>query len=159
MRRLALAAAIVALLAVLAEERATVAGFATATDGDTLRLSGLSIRLAGIDAPELRQSCTREEKPYPCGADAKAELARLAEGAVVRCRIEEEDRYGRSVAACRAGGEDLGAALVRRGFALSYENRYRREEADARSAGIGLWSGSFTEPAQWRRENGIGYHP
>ena len=55
--------AAVAALVILAEERATVAGLATATDGDTLRLGGLSIRLAGIDAPELRQTCTRDERP------------------------------------------------------------------------------------------------
>ena len=142
-----------------AEARARGAGRAGATDGDTLRLSGLPIRLAGIDAPELRQTCTREDRPYPCGADARAELARLAEGAIVRCRIEERDRYDRSVATCRVGADDVGAALVRRGFALSYEGRYRREEAEARAAKAGLWSGAFTEPQRWRRENGIGYYP
>lgn len=154
---LLLVAAAVALLTLLAEERETVAGLASAMDGDSLRVGGLEIRLAGIDAPELRQTCTRDERPYGCGAEAKAELARLAEGWVVSCRIEERDRYRRHVATCRVGGEDLGAALVRGGLAISYEGRYRREEAGAKAAKTGLWGGSFVEPAQWRREHPTPY--
>jgi len=150
---LLLVAAAVAALVILAEEQATVAGLGTATDGDTLRVGDLAIRLAGIDAPELRQSCTRDERPTECGVDAKAELARLVEGSVVRCRIEGRDRYRRYLARCRAGGADLGAVLVRSGLALSYDGGYDREEAQARAEKAGLWAGSFVDPAEWRREH------
>ena len=157
LRTLALVAAAVAALVILAEERTTVAGLATATDGDTLRLGGLPIRLAGIDAPELRQTCTRDERPVECGAEARAELARRIEAAIVRCRLVGRDRYRRHLARCRVGDDDLGAALVRSGFALSYEGGYDREEARARADKAGLWAGTFTDPAEWRREHGIGY--
>ena len=72
----------------------------------------------------------------------------------IRCEERDVDRYGRVVAVCRAGGEDLNAWMVERGFALAYR-RYSRdyvdEEASARSARRGLWRGDFVAPWDWRR--------
>ncbi len=35
-------------------------GGATVVDGDSLEIGAVRIRLRGIDAPELRQTCTRD---------------------------------------------------------------------------------------------------
>jgi len=39
-------------------------------DGDTLEIHGQRIRLHGIDAPESRQLCRLDGKPWQCGKDA-----------------------------------------------------------------------------------------
>ena len=40
-----------------------VSGPARATHGDTLSMTGIAIRLHGIDAPEFQQSCERSGTP------------------------------------------------------------------------------------------------
>ncbi|WP_413463896.1 thermonuclease family protein, partial [Deinococcus soli (ex Cha et al. 2016)] len=47
-----------------AQVPATVTGIPTVTDGDTLQIWGVKVRLFGIDAPESSQTCTRAGKTY-----------------------------------------------------------------------------------------------
>ena len=132
--------------------RSTLAGAATVVDGDSLRVGGVMIRLKGVDAPELHQTCEREGRPYRCGEEARRALAHLAERDGLSCEIEGKDRYDRSLARCAAAGVDLGSAMVEGGHAVAYGD-YRREEAAARAARRGLWAGSFERPQEWRREH------
>ena len=44
-------------------------------DGDGLRLGDKRIRLWGIDAPEMDQSCEADGKSYPCGERSRDALA------------------------------------------------------------------------------------
>lgn len=143
---------LVALAAHLLRQDEVVAGSAQAIDGDSLRLDGREIRLSGIDAPELRQSCRRGAQPYACGDVARRALGDMLAGRIVTCRLTGRDRYGRDLALCETDGADVGAALVRRGYAVGYR-RYEREEAAARRAGLELWSGSFERPSEWRKAN------
>lgn len=82
-------------------------------DGDTLDLGGERIRLFGIDAPERRQSCG----PLACGTTATEALADILSAGPVRCTPVSTDRYGRTVARCRAGRVDVNREMVRRGMA------------------------------------------
>lgn len=90
---------------------------AVAIDGDTLRCANIEaangrVRLARIDAPELRRAG---------GPEAKAALAALITGPV-HCTLvdadpritgdQTQDRYGRIVARCAIKGRDLGRAMV-----------------------------------------------
>ncbi|MBL8587163.1 MAG: thermonuclease family protein [Methylobacteriaceae bacterium] len=125
-------------------------GPATAIDGDSLRMFGEELRLAGVDAPELDQTCQREGRPWRCGQAARAALERETRGGNLRCTATRRDRYGRWLVTCRAGGADVAAALVRQGAALAY-GAYEREEAEARDARRGLWASSFERPDSWRR--------
>ena len=54
---------------------ADMAGVATVIDGDTIEAHGQRIRLHGIDAPESRQLCRLDGKPWQCGKDAANALA------------------------------------------------------------------------------------
>jgi endonuclease YncB( thermonuclease family) len=117
-------------------------------DGDTLVLDGREVRLLGIDAPEYRQSCELAGKARPCGEEAAAALRRLIGAGPVRCTGRRTDKYGRLLARCTAG-EDLGAKLVRDGFAVAYGD-YEIEEAAAKSARRGIWAGTFERPADFR---------
>jgi endonuclease YncB( thermonuclease family) len=129
-------------------------GRAKVVDGDTLLVNETSVRLFGIDAPEFRQSCTNARgASYACGRAAKQALIDLIGGAVVRCRVQDIDRYQRHVAVCFRDSNDLNAALVRSGWALAYRQYgmdYVGPESSARDAKRGLWAGTFEAPWRWR---------
>jgi endonuclease YncB( thermonuclease family) len=125
-------------------------GRAYAADGDTLHVGRQRVRLLGIDAPELDQTCwDKDEKSWPCGQAAKKRLAALLAGAAIVCHPSGHDKYGRVRATCDADGRDLGAILMREGLAISYDG-YKVEEGAARLAKAGLWQGRFETPRQWR---------
>jgi endonuclease YncB( thermonuclease family) len=133
---------------------ADISGPARIVDGDTIEIDGETIRLYGIDAPELDQTCERGGAAYFCGVVATDWLVERTDGAMVTCRGEQRDRYGRRLAICRAGGIDLNAGLVRAGWAVAfrrYSQRYVADEAIAKRDGSGMWSGEFTDPTNWRR--------
>ena len=140
-------------------QSAGLAGPARVVDGDTLDLDRHRVRLFGIDAPESAQTCERDGAAYACGQEAKRYLEALIGGRPVACRARDADRYGRTVAVCTAGGEDLNAAMVRAGWALAYR-RYSTDyvpaEAAARRDGRGLWAGRFEPPADWRHHHSGG---
>ncbi|GGC73287.1 thermonuclease family protein [Chelatococcus reniformis] len=150
----ALFAACAALVAVLPRRSPDppVSGRAYAIDGDSLRLGQRDIRLLGIDAPELHQSCDRYGERYECGRLARSELAALLARGPANCHGEGSDKYGRVLAVCQIGGEDVNAALVRGGAAVSY-GRYEHEEQAARTARRGIWAGTFEKPEDWRRRH------
>ena len=81
--------------------------------GDTIKVDGVTYRLWGIDAPELRQS---RPGGFPAGAVAARQLSNMMRGHTITCERKDADRYGRTVALCRAEGADLGAAIVRAGW-------------------------------------------
>lgn len=124
------------------------------TDGDTLRLGEVRVRLFGIDAPERDQVCRDGSgQDYACGARATDALRALIADGPITCMQVDTDRYGRTVATCAAQGQDLGAALVASGWALAYRSfttDYVDEEAQAQTLRRGLWSGSFDRPSDWR---------
>lgn len=119
-------------------------------DGDSLKLAGLEIRLKGMDAPELNQTCFRAGTPYRCGEMAREALIHLVGRRTLQCRILGRDRYRRSLARCAAEGRDIGATMVEKGLAVGYGD-YEQEEALARRRGVGLWAGSFEQPSVWRK--------
>ncbi len=132
------------------------AAAADVRDGDTFRLNGAIIRLAGIDAPEYHQLCADAAgSPWPCGKVARERLASLVGAAAVDCTVAATDRYQRRVARCATvAAGDLGAAMVRAGLAISPAERgtavYVEEEIAARQAKHGIWQGAFDRPADWR---------
>lgn len=129
-------------------------GAARVIDGDSLRLAGEELRLQGLDAPELRQSCTdRAGRPVECGRIARRALEALLARGLVTCEIGKIDRYGRGLATCRQGETDINATLVRDGHAVAYGG-YRAEEAQAKAASRGIWALRFERPETWRRGQG-----
>lgn len=130
------------------------AGRFIAVDGDSLRKGGREYRLHAIDAPELNQTCQRADGgDYPCGREAKRELARLIGTGELACDILDTDRYRRSVAECRLGTININDAMVRSGWAIAYRRHggdHVAAEADARKARRGIWQGRFEAPEDWR---------
>jgi len=134
----------------------TIVGRASVIDGDTLEIHDQRIRLWGVDAPEGRQSCDGADGAvYACGRLSANRLDQHLQDKTVACFEEDTDRYGRMVARCEIEGEDVGAWLVRQGYAVRYARyaggAYVREEAAAKKEKAGVWAGRFTDPEDWRR--------
>lgn len=114
------------------------------------------VRLTGSTLPERGQICTdAADKRFLCGSRAAAELAAiLGRNPRVSCRQTGWDRWRRVIAICRLGVLDLGAEMVRRGWALDFtrysRGRYEAQEEAARDAKAGLWDGNFEVPWEWR---------
>ena len=149
-----LSVTVVAVAAPASPTIAEITGPARVIDGDTIEIADQRIRLHGIDAPELDQTCKVDDRIIQCGEIAKAALMDLVFLSAVTCKAEAEDRYGRIVATCYVGGFDLGRIIVERGWALAYRRystRYVQIEAEAEQAGRGMWQGEFVPPWEWRR--------
>jgi len=129
-------------------------GPAKVHDGDTLTVGGERVRLLGVDAPELKQTCRRADDDYPCGRVSREALVGLIAGRDVSCLADKRDRYRRLLGRCRANGTDLNGELIRSGWAVAYGAEYRDLERDARARGEGLWAGSFETPRDWRTRHG-----
>lgn len=129
-------------------------GFARVVDGDTIVIGNNRVRMGGIDAPETDQVCLDARgESWNCGIAARNRLAARISRDIVLCKANGYDRYGRTLAVCEAGGEDLNAWLVREGLALAYvkySRQYVGEENGAREHQRGLWAGAFIAPWDWR---------
>jgi len=144
------------LLLPMSAAMADITGKPRVVDGDTIHINQTKIRLHGIDAPEMKQTCrTSKGKEQLCGQLAKQALQRLIQGQDITCKGDERDRYGRLIAVCYTGPYDLNAKMVRQGWALAYR-RYSMDYVDdenaAKVARKGLWRGEFVPPWEWRNK-------
>jgi endonuclease YncB( thermonuclease family) len=139
----------------------TIRGTATITDGDTIRLGPVSIRLEGIDAPEAGQQCTGTDgRPWACGAAATKYAAELAGGNTVECTIIGLDKYHRLLGTCsvldvmgRREEPSINTRMVTAGLAVAYRRfsqAYVGAEDEARAAKRGVWQGDFEMPWDYR---------
>jgi len=152
----------IGLLVVLSVPVDTVAqdriiGVVSVIDGDTIEIHGQRIRLFGIDAPESSQLCIRASgERWRCGQQASFALADRIGRASVSCRSRDIDRYGRVIAVCFKGSEDLSRWMVANGWAVAYRHYsedYVLEEDDARRSRTNIWSGDFDLPWDWRAQH------
>lgn len=101
-------------------------------DGDTVEVRAqiwlgqqvqVAVRLAGIDAPELRSRCVAERER----AEAAAIHLRPLEGAAVSLTNVMNDKYGRRIRADIHHVEmgALGVSLMNAGLARPYDGRRR----------------------------------
>lgn len=102
-------------------------------DGDTLKLKvhiwvnqtvEVDVRIAGIDAPELKGKCPSEREK---AAEARDYLAQLVGGRSVRIAQVRNDKYGGRVIADVSDMDigDVGEAMLARGLARAYDGRAR----------------------------------
>lgn len=101
-------------------------------DGDTFEASAaiwldqqitVRVRIAGIDAPELRSRCDAERR----GAEAARDyLARRIEGADVKLSAVRYDKYGGRVdATVEDQGGDVARAMIHARLARTYDGGHR----------------------------------
>lgn len=126
-------------------------------DGDTITLhteaGTKKIRLAGIDAPELKQ---------PYGTESRDALRQDVLNQSVTVDTTKLDKYGRSVGKVLIAGEDINLKQVSRGIAWVYvkylveltaEDRlkYQTAQKEAQQGSLGMWSSdNLLEPWNYR---------
>lgn len=104
---------------------------------------------------EKRQKCkTREDREWECGLEAKNYLTQLVNNDKVLCITVDKDRYKRLVSVCyNHYFKDINAEMVRNGYAVAYtrySSMYITEEKQAKKEKLGIWSGKFTKPEDYR---------
>lgn len=128
-------------------------GAGRAKDGDSLMVGDREVRLFGIDAPELNQSCKRDGQDWDCGVAAKDLLESLIRGKSVYCSQVGTDQFQRALARCVAGTTDLNRTMVATGFAVAfrrYASDYVSAEESAKVGRRGIWSSTFVMPSDYR---------
>jgi endonuclease YncB( thermonuclease family) len=130
-------------------------GPATVVDGDKIEIAGQRIRLYGIDAPELSQTCLDKDGiRYRCGQIAADQLEALIAQRPVTCFEITRPGWGRVVAKCRIEDTRIGRWMVRNGFALDFakdsKGYYTDEQLRAEQEHLGLHAGRFVTPWDFR---------
>ncbi len=158
MRILILSLALFCLSLATAAETAraeSLAGTATVVDGNHIEVQGEKIKLLGIDAPDLEQTCTtRKGKTKFCGQLAKQYLARLLENRKVKCTGDKRGPKGHLLAICIIGPFRVNEQMVMNGWALADPvtgELYKRAELFAQIRKEGMWRGKFENPWVWRQ--------
>jgi endonuclease YncB( thermonuclease family) len=133
--------------------------------------STLSIRLYGIDCPELQKRST-DPPSQPYAEEAKQFTSNLVLGKQVRVTLLRKDQYGRAVSKVETprplipflGRKDVSIELVDRGLATVYtgggaEYSGNKELLDkklsvAKRKKIGIWSqgSEMISPAEFKRQ-------
>ena len=149
--------ALVALVALVvtpapAEE---LSGAARVVDSNTLEIGARRVRLIGVDAPDLAQTCpARKGETYPCGRVAAQTLAKLVKDGPLACQGDRTDAAGRLLVRCSIRGFDVGEQFVLTGRAFADPDTgdaYRRAEGTAEKLREGMWRGEFQKPWEWRK--------
>lgn len=139
---------------------------ARVVDGDTLKLvDGRSVRLIGVNAPELAHH-GRSEEPFAVAAQRRLQdLVAANDGEVGLVTGQQgKDKYGRTLAhAYDARGNNLESRLLAEGLGYlvaiapntDLTACQRAAEREARSAKLGLWKKSPVQTAQQLQESGF----
>ena len=125
-------------------------------DGDTIILNGEKIRFSGIDTPELKQTCLKDNEEVGCGMFAKILLVKKIGNNIPKCIGKEKDFYKRTLAECFVNGESLSKFLVRSGYAFAYRKystKFVKDEDFAKVNKLGMWSMTFQYPWDFRKSS------
>lgn len=103
---------IVILVATLASAQENITCVASVIDGDTIEIHGQAdCHTASMRRKAASFACARRER-WRCGQQASLALSDLIGRATVSCQPRDRDRYGRIVAICFKGSEDLNRWMV-----------------------------------------------
>ena len=125
-------------------------------DGDTIHLNNEKIRFTGIDTPELKQTCSKNNEIIYCGIQARQLLINKIGKNKVKCVREGKDQYKRTLAECFVNDLSLSKFLVREGYAFAYKKyskKFIEDENFAKNNNMGIWSMKFEYPWDWRKKN------
>jgi micrococcal nuclease len=119
----------------------------------------LTIRLIGIDAPEM--SNRRHQGGQPFSLEAERHLSKLILGKTVDVKSYGVDRLG---AVFLLNGRNVNLEMLQAGLAEVYREKqaagldmrpYRQAEEEAREAKRGMWvqGEGYVSPGDWRRRH------
>ena len=132
-------------------------------NGDTITVaqngSESTIRLAGIDAPELPIKTHQIGQPF--SQKSKEYLEEMVLSKNVAIVSYGKDRYGRRLGVVFADGKNVNLEMIKAGLAEVYRGKpiqgfdnspYRWAESEARKALLGIWElrDQYFSPKDWR---------
>ncbi len=130
-------------------------------DGDTFFYKDLTIRILGIDAPEIihKEHGIFEDQPYGKKAAAMT-IDILKKAKIIEYLPFQNDKYGRLLAHVFVDGELLSVYLINAGLAyetISYygDNGFPRLAERILKAAKGSPRPLFEKPYKWRRRHQI----
>lgn len=114
--------------------------------------SGFDITIAGIEVTPPDRTCTDGAGlEWPCGIRARTAFRSFVRGRALKCALPEDPDRSAYTVACELGRADVGAWLVKNGWALALPGSdYAELEEEAQQAGRGLHGPApvaFTEAA------------
>ena len=134
------------------------------TDGDTIQVRDgrveKTIRLVGIDAPEISHKKREPSQPYAQAATKF--LAGLVLNTSVEVKEYGPDRYGRTLGVVFVAGKNVNLEMIKVGYAEVYRGTpaagfdsapYWKVEEEARATKKGMWAqgDKYVSPREWRR--------
>ena len=137
-------------------EGIVIRGHPTVVTGDTLDFDGRQVRLFDVDAPEIDQTCLVRGglETWPCGLEAARALSQVLDQFTVSCETMGTDYGGRWFARCTVDTLSLAALVASNGWAVPSRECRSKEvkawSAFAESRNLGIWSGTFVMPWEWR---------
>ena len=132
-------------------------GYARVVTGSTLNINGLNIKMYGIDAPDISQTCAdRHGRGYYCGREARTWLQNWLNNREVTCHILGKIENGWATGTCFVDNNnyDVAAVTVNAGWAVAFTQNtdvYVDYERQAKVNRRGLWAGTFYKPWDWRK--------
>ena len=132
-----------------------IKGKAKIIDGDTINIGSNKIRLYGIDAPEINQTCLKESKEWLCGVRSKIELINMINSKTLMCKIIDIDRYKRLIGECFVNQNNINKKMVKEGWAIAYRYyslKYVNDEIYAKEKKNGIWQSIFENPWDYRKK-------
>ncbi|HBC08651.1 MAG TPA: hypothetical protein DC046_13890 [Rhodospirillaceae bacterium] len=136
-----------------------LAGRACVIDGETLMLGGKRrhtkceggdiVKLWGVAAFKLKQTCDHGGRAVLCGRYSAAMLQEKIKTAEIRCEEKATAFGGITIAECFVGADNINQHMVANGFALANRKdteRYTGYEAQAKAQNKGMWVTKFTPP-------------
>ncbi len=130
----------------------------TVIDGDTIKIGRQTVRMDGIDAPELKQDCLCKGQKVKCGLQARDALYELIGTGTVLCETTGQDFYGRWLAECfiQPNGKkiSLNEMMIKNGWAMAkYTDKFLIQEAEAIKNKRGFWKcEGFEDPKSFRKQ-------
>jgi endonuclease YncB( thermonuclease family) len=135
-------------------------------DGDTIDVDHLNkkftVRLVGIDAPELGKGKYDQSQPFARAAETH--LTGLVSNRIVDIKPYGQDRYGRMLAEVFVDNKNVNVEMLKAGMAEVYRGDthpagldlkpYWQAEEEARKARLGMWSQpNYMSPRDWRKSH------
>ena len=136
-------------------------------DGDTIIVkkgaTKLTIRLVGIDAPEVSHAKNQPGQPF--SQQSTKHLAGLVLNKTVDIKSHAPDRYGRTLGEVFLDGNNINLEMVKSGLAEVYRGTpakgqdmepYWKAEEEVRKSGKGMWvlGDKYVSPREWRKTHG-----
>jgi micrococcal nuclease len=135
--------------------------------GDTIKVDDgtkkITVRLAGIDAPEIPQRNNQTGQPF--NQRSKKHLSSLVLNQVVDINSYGFDADGRMLGEIIFEGKNINLVMVQAGLAEVYRGKpasgmdmklYWKAEEEARKANRGMWAlgDKYVSPWEWRKTHG-----